>query len=93
MELDPTAQKPRNVPYHLPKPLKRWLDEGVEKEIFQKIAEGEAITWCSPLVVQPKPKFTETKKDELEPHMIRASIDMRIPNESMKRSRCVQARR
>ena len=28
---------------------------------------------------------------KLESHMIRASIDMRIPNKAMKRSRCVQA--
>ena len=54
------------------------------------IPTNEEITWCSPLVVQPKPKFTDNKEN-LEPHMIRASIDMRIPNESMKRSRCVQA--
>ncbi|PFX14103.1 Retrovirus-related Pol polyprotein [Stylophora pistillata] len=80
----PVAQKPRNVPYHLQQPLKQWIDEGVEKEIFEKVPPGEAITWCSPLVVQPKPKFAETNKNELESHMIRASIDMRIPNESMK---------
>ena len=44
-------------------------------------------------VVQPKPKYTDVKKEELEAEMIRASIDMRIPNESMKRSRCVQSPR
>ena len=33
------------------------------------------------------------KSEELESHMIRASIDMRIPNQSMKRSRCVQSPR
>jgi len=27
----PVAQKPRNVPYHLQKPLKKWLEEGTEK--------------------------------------------------------------
>ena len=35
LEMDPTAtpvaQKPRNVPYHLKKPLNQSLDEGVEK--------------------------------------------------------------
>ena len=95
METDakPVAQKPRPVPYHLQKPLKDWLDQGVKEEIFEKVPDGEAITWCSPLVVQPKPKFTEMKSEELESHMIRASIDMRIPNQSMKRSRCVQSPR
>ena len=87
------AQKPRPVPYHLQKPLKAWLDQGVKEEIFEKVPDGEAITWCSPLVVQPKPKFTEMKSEVLESHMIRASIDMRIPNQSMKRSRCVQSPR
>ena len=95
METDakPVAQKPRPVPYHLQKPLKDWLDQGVKEEIFEKVPEGEAICWCSPLVVQPKRKFTEMKSEELESHMIRASIDMRIPNQSMKRSRCVQSPR
>ena len=87
----PVAQKPRTVAYYLQKPLQQWLEEGIEKEIFEKVPPGEAITWCSPLVVQTKPKFAETEKDDLESHMIRASIDMRIPNDKMKRSRCVQA--
>ena len=92
-DAEPVAQKPRPVPYHLQKPLKDWLDQGVNEEIFEKVPDGEAITWCSPLVVQPKPKFTDIKSEELESHMIRASIDMRIPNQSMKRSRCVQSPR
>ena len=92
-EAVPVAEKPRPVPYHLQKPLKEWLEQGVKEEIFEKVPDGEAITWCSPLVVQPKPKYTEVKKEELESQMIRASIDMRLPNESMKRSRCVQSPR
>ena len=90
-DAEPVAQKPRPVPYHLQKPLKDWLDQVVNEEIFEKVPDGEAITWCSPLVVQLKPKFTDMKSEELESHMIRASIDMRIPNQSMKRSRCVQS--
>ena len=64
METDakPEAQKPRPVPYYLQKPLKDWLDQGVKEEIIFKIVpDGGAIIWCSPLVVQPKPKFTEMK--------------------------------
>ena len=64
-EAVPVAQKPRPVPYHLQKPLKEWLEQGVKEEIFEKVPDGEAITWCSPLVVQPKPKYTEVKKKEL----------------------------
>ena len=52
----------------------------MKKEMFQKVPDGEAITLCLPLVVQPKPKFTEMKSEELQSHMSRASIDMRIPN-------------
>ena len=51
------AQKPRPIPYHLQKPLKDWLDQGVKEEVFEKVPDGEAITCCSPLVVQPKPKI------------------------------------
>ena len=87
------AQKTRPVLYHLQKPLKEWIEQGVKEEIFEKVQDSEAITWCSPLVVQPKPKYTDVKKEELKSQMIRASIDMRIPNKSMKRSWCVQSPR
>ena len=93
LEMDPNAipvaQKPRNVPYYLQQPLKEWIDEGEREGIFEKVPANEAITWCSPLVVQPKPKYSNEEK--LDSHMIRASIDMRIPNRAMMRSRCVQA--
>ena len=92
-EATPVAQKPRHVAYHLQEPLKKWLNQGVEEKIFEKVPDGEPITWCSPLVVQPKPKYTEIDKEKLEPQVIRTSIYMRIPNRSMKRSRCVQATR
>ena len=78
--------------YHL-QPLKEWLNQGVEEGIFEKVPDGEPIIWCSPLVVQPKPKYTEIDKEKLEPQMIRASTDMRTPSRSMKRSRSVQAPR
>lgn len=90
-EAAPVAQKPRQVPYHLQDPLKKWLIQGMEQDIFEPVPEGEPVTWCSPLVVQPKPKFTSVDKDKLEPHMIRASVDLRVPNQSMERTRIVQA--
>lgn len=93
LEMDPkavpVAQRPRNVPYYLQEPLREWLEEGEREGIFEKVPANEPITWCSPLVVQPKPKFSS--KEKLDSHMIRASIDMRIPNRAMLRSRCVQA--
>ena len=61
----------------------------MREEIFEKVSDGEVITWWPPLVVQPKPKFTEMKSEEFESHMIRASIDKRISNKSMKQSWCL----
>ena len=66
----PVAQKPRLVPYHLQKPLKDWLQQGVEEDIFEQVPENEPITWCSPLVIQLKLIFSKTAKEELGPHMI-----------------------
>ena len=92
-EAIPVAQQLRPVPYHLHKPLKERLEQGVKENVFEKVLDGETITWCSPLVVQPKPKYADIKNEELEPQMIRASIDMRIPNEAAQRSRCAQSPR
>ena len=68
METDtlPVDPKPRPVPYHLQKPIKDWLDRGVKEEIFEKVPDGEATTWCSPAEAQPKPEFIEMKTEELD---------------------------
>ncbi|CAG2249249.1 unnamed protein product [Mytilus edulis] len=87
----PIAQKPRQVPYYLQEPLKQWLEEGVKSDIFEEVPSGTPVQWCSPLVVLPKPKFSEVDKDKLEPHMIRACVDMRIPNKFMERNRIIQS--
>ena len=65
----PVAQKPRSVPYYLQEPLKKWLDQGLIGDIFEKVPDDEPITWCSP-VVQLKPKFAEVPPEKLEPNMI-----------------------
>lgn len=78
----PIAQKPRRVPYHLMEPLRHRMDEFVKKDIMEKVPEHDSITWCSPLVVQPKPK---------NPSDIRVSLDLRVLNKSMQRTRQVQA--
>ncbi|CAH3177125.1 unnamed protein product [Porites lobata] len=65
----PVAQKPRSVPYYLQEPLKKWLDQGLTGDIFEKVPDDEPITWCSP-VVQLKPKFAEVPPEKLEPNMI-----------------------
>ena len=87
----PIAQKPRHVPYYLQEPLRKWLDECIREDIYEEVQPGEPITWCSPLVVQPKPRYTGVDKDSLEPNMIRASVDLRIPNKYMERNRILQA--
>lgn len=56
-EAVPVAQRPRPVAYYLQESLKKWLGQCIEEKIFEEVPEGEAVTWCSPLVVQPKPKF------------------------------------
>ena len=75
------------------KPLKEWLEQGINENIIEKVPDGETITWCSLQVVQPKPKYADIKNEELESQMIRASTDMRVPNEAMKQSRCFQSPR
>ena len=87
---NPVAQKPRALPIYLRKPLKEWLDKCIESGIYEKVPDGEPIIWCSPLVVQPKPRFSQTDRDKLKPHMIRASIDLRIPNKYMEQHRIIQ---
>ena len=87
----PVAQKPRSVPYYLQEPLKKWLDQGLTGDIFEKVPDDEPITWCSPVLVQLKPKFAEVPPEKLEPNMIRASVDLRVPNQYMERSRIAKA--
>ena len=86
----PVAQKPRQVAYYLQEPLKKWLEEGIKEEIFEEVPQGEPVTWCSPLVVQPKPRYNKVPKEQLESHMIRASVDLRTPNKFMERNRITQ---
>ena len=86
----PVAQKPRPVAYYLQGPLKTWLEHGIADDIFEEVPTVEPVTWCSPKVVQPKPHFANVSKDDLQPNMIRACIDLRIPNKHMERNRISQ---
>ena len=49
-EAVPFAQKPRQVPYFLQEPLMKWLRQGVNEDIFEKVPDDEPVTWCSPKV-------------------------------------------
>ena len=78
----PIAQKPRKVPYHLLDPLKEKLEELENDERIEKVPSDTPIKWCSPIVTLVKPK---------NPNEIRMTVDLRLPNKSMQRSRIVQA--
>ncbi len=58
----PVAQKPRPVAYYLQKPLRSWLDQCIQEDIFEEVPDGEPVTWCSPLVVQPKAKVQQYRE-------------------------------
>ena len=60
-------------------------------EIFEKIAPGEPVTWCSPLVVQLKQRYSAISQDNLEPHLFRVSVDLQVQNKYMERNRILQA--
>lgn len=67
--------------------------EGVRGDIFEKVPENEPITWYSPILFffwTTKTKFFDTAKELLKPHMIRASVGLRVPNMYMERSRKIQ---
>ena len=40
--------------------------KGVKEEIFEKVPDGELITWYSSLVTQSKSKYTDVKKEETQ---------------------------
>jgi len=42
-DVKPVARKTCRVPYHLQKPLKDWLDQGVKAEIFEKVPDGTSL--------------------------------------------------
>ena len=83
-------QRPRPVAYSLQEPLKKWLGQCVEEEIMEEVSEGKAVTWCSPLLVQPKPELNAVPKERLKPYTIRASVVLRVPNQFMERNRITE---
>ena len=40
----PVAQKPRPVPYYLQDPLKKWLNQCLEEDIFERVEGNKPIT-------------------------------------------------
>ena len=76
------TQKPRRVPYHLIEPFQRRIKEFIVNDIMDKVPDHEAITWCSSILVQPKPK---------NPQDITVSLYLRLLNRSMLCTRNIQA--
>ena len=89
----PVAQKPRQVQYYLQAPLKKVVGLRHSRRYLREstLPDDEPVTCCSHLVVLPKPRFAGLRSDLLEPYMIRASVDLRVPNQYMERSRISQA--
>ena len=48
-------------------------------------SHGAHASWYS-----KKPRFSQTDRDKLKPHIIRASIELRVPNKYMERHRITQ---
>lgn len=78
----PVAQKLRRVHYHLMEPLQKRFEEFVTNGIRENVPDQVAITLCSPIVVQRKPK---------NPEDIRVSLDLRLLKKSMLRTSRIQA--
>ena len=72
------------------KPLKLCLDQYVDDGILESVPPDEPVTWCSPVVVQPKPKYFHVPNDEAQTNVIRACIDLGVPNKFMERNRVTQ---
>lgn len=74
--VQPVIQPHRRIPFHVRKQVEAELDRLEKLDIIEKV-EGPT-PWVSPIVVAPKPR---------DPSKIRLCVDMRLPNEAVKRER------
>ena len=72
----PKAQPQRRIPYHIREKVKTALHELKEQDIIERVPDNEATPWVSPIVAVPK-------KDG----QVRICVDMRLPNEAIRRVR------
>ena len=75
-DIKPVCQPHRRIPFHMRKKVEAELQRLEDLDIIEKV-EGPT-PWVSPIVVAPKPK---------SPDEIRLCVDMRIPNQAIKRTR------
>ena len=72
----PKAQPQRRIPYHIREKVKTALQQLEKEDVIERVPEDEATPWVQPIVAVPK-------KDG----NVRISVDMRLPNEAIKRVR------
>ena len=72
----PVVQPHRRIPFHMRKKVEKELKRLEDEDIIEKV-DGPT-PWVSPIVVAPKPK---------KPSEIRLCVDMRLPNQAIKRTR------
>ena len=75
-DVQPVAQPPRRVPFHICKQVEQEL-ENLEKQGIIEPVQGPT-PWVSPVVAVPKPH---------KPNEIRLCLDLRHPNKAVKRHR------
>ena len=75
--IQPVTQPHRRIPFHLREQVEAELQRLEDLDIIEKV-DGPT-DWVSPIVVAPKPK---SKHNE-----IRICVDMRQPNQAIKRTR------
>ena len=75
--VQPVTQPHRRIPFHLRKQVETELKRLEDLDIIERV-DGPT-DWVSPIVVAPKPK---SKTNE-----IRICVDMRLPNQAIKRTR------
>ena len=72
----PKAQPQRRIPYHIREKVKTALQQLEKEDVIERVPEDEATPWVQPIVAVPK-------KDG----NVRICVDMRLPNEAIKRVR------
>ena len=79
------CRKPTKVPIHFREEVKAGLEADVNKGVLERVPVGEADTWCSRMVIQPKKNGTARKTVDLsglcragrhESHHTRSAADI-----------------
>ena len=74
--ITPVALTQRRLPFHIRDRVDKALDQLLEDDVIEQVPENQPTPWVSPIVAIPQ-------KDET----IRLCLDMRKPNEAIKRTR------